>query len=500
MISPKAAALKSALLAKLMSGNRPENYPPEPPPAQQQGGGVAGTAGSVAGTATGGYAASQLLPSTTTTTTPALTTTPATALGTTTPSTIPAVTAGPMPAGMSVVPSASIPASAVPVANGASIPESYAGYSSATSPFEGSGFASTGTEPISAAANESYMGGASLASQGGALSGLAPVGSDFAAMGTLGQVALPAAGAYGAYNLGSNLINEHKAGTVGGATSGAAMGATIGSFVPVPGATFIGAGIGGLAGALLGNVGHGHHFYEAQDRNNQIKQFAGGGDTFSLPTANGGTFSVTRKQFEDDPNYYNLREGVGPTEIAQANQLLGVDPTKAGTLANQTVALVANMIHAGVKPDVIAQHLSGGGQSKPAGWSATQPANWSATPPSSGPLGVNLPAAQQAFNHLSGGGLLSSGKPAQPGKPMLSSSYADRPSAVKSGGSYVHHLPAPQGNTSAVRPTLDSFAAVPRGPQQSAPLPQQKAPTKLDLAAALRRNSPTAYRTGFINR
>lgn len=222
----------------------------------------------------------------------------------------------------------------------------------------GDGSFSAVNMPANPAALEAQL----AASQGGALSGFAPVGSEFAGMGTLSQVALPIGAALGAYQLGGSLINERKAGTLGGASSGAAMGAMAGSVIPGVG-TLIGAGVGALAGGILGQFGHGHNFYEGEARKGQIKTLAGGGDTISLPTADGGSFTVSAHDFAKDPNFFNVREGVTGDEIARANMLVGIDANntdKVGILAHQTAALLANAIHAGVDPATIQQRLGGG--------------------------------------------------------------------------------------------------------------------------------------------
>lgn len=109
-----------------------------------------------------------------------------------------------------------------------------------------------GTGQLSLGANTSLDStlpgaGASLANSGGMLSGIAPAGSDFAAMGTLGQAATGVGGILGAYNLAHNWGHEGK---IGGTMNGMATGAAIGSFIPgIPG---VGTVIGGGIGALLG--------------------------------------------------------------------------------------------------------------------------------------------------------------------------------------------------------------------------------------------------------
>lgn len=69
-------------------------------------------------------------------------------------------------------------------------------------------------------------------------------------VGSAGNAILPAAGAFGVYDLATN-----DRGPVGGAVEGAASGAAIGSFFGPPGAA-IGAGIGGVAGLAKGFFEH----------------------------------------------------------------------------------------------------------------------------------------------------------------------------------------------------------------------------------------------------
>lgn len=111
---------------------------------------------------------------------------------------------------------------------------------------DGSSILANGTvlPPGAGTAANAFQTGAGIAQTGGYFSGLAPAGSDFASMGTFGQVALPVAGALGAYDLISNFGRESK---LGGFSSGAATGAAIGSVVPGVG-TLIGAGVGGALG------------------------------------------------------------------------------------------------------------------------------------------------------------------------------------------------------------------------------------------------------------
>lgn len=87
------------------------------------------------------------------------------------------------------------------------------------------------------------VGDAAAASQGGGMLSLGGIGS-------AGNVILPAAGAFGAYDL---IKNDRGPGR--GAIQGAASGAAIGSFFPGAG-TAIGAGVGGLLGLGKGLMDH----------------------------------------------------------------------------------------------------------------------------------------------------------------------------------------------------------------------------------------------------
>lgn len=120
-------------------------------------------------------------------------------------------------------------------ATAAALPELFGGTASAA--------------PVASAANMS------LVPQGGVLSSLAPTGSAYAGMGTLGQIALPVAGVLGAKQIADNW-GEGKPGRT--AAGGAAAGAAIGSVVPGIG-TLIGALVGGAAGGLGGLVRSGKH-------------------------------------------------------------------------------------------------------------------------------------------------------------------------------------------------------------------------------------------------
>ena len=302
----------------------------------------------------------------------------------------------------------------------------------------GDGSFSAVNMPANPAALEAQL----AASQGGALSGFAPVGSEFAGMGTLSQVALPVGAALGAYQLGGSLLNERKAGTLGGASSGAAMGAMAGSVIPGVG-TLIGAGVGALAGGILGQFGHGHNFYEGEARKKQIKTLAGGGDTISLPTADGGSFTVSAHDFAKDPNFFIVREGVTPDEIARANMLVGIDANntdKVGILAHQTAALLANAIHSGVDPATIQQRLGGGAAPAP-----TAPASLPTPPPI-------IPGAKVASN----AGAFTNMRPMQ--------GIAVKPILALAGSNSHGSAPQQMGTPSAARPTLGAVEVINKKP------------------------------------
>jgi len=128
-------------------------------------------------------------------------------------------------------------------------------------------------------------------SSGGALSSAMPVGSDIAGMSTFGQVALPIAGAYGAYNL-IDKWGQRK--PLESAMSGAAAGAAIGSFIPIPGATIIGAIIGGIAGGAVGFIKTGKHEDQmSRDLVRKVMQENGFLDqNWNLELADGSTYNI----------------------------------------------------------------------------------------------------------------------------------------------------------------------------------------------------------------
>lgn len=88
---------------------------------------------------------------------------------------------------------------------------------------------------------------------------------DLGGIGSAGNVILPAAGAFGAYDLFSNKKSGGK-----GALQGAASGAAMGSFFGLPGAA-IGAGIGGLTG-FFGNFGDEDKYKTEGNRLKQLQE------------------------------------------------------------------------------------------------------------------------------------------------------------------------------------------------------------------------------------
>lgn len=305
--SPRAMAMKKALLAKSTLGEDgvyhdliPDDpaYAPQPAqPPQNEAGNVMGQSAGVGGTVAGSYYGTQAL----------------------------------TPAAPAAAPSAAPAAS-------------YAGYSSGSAPVQGSGFASTGTEPISAAADASQVGGASVVpEEAGFMANASALGP--------GPLAGIAAGTYLAGNAAYNQLQGKEDKSPAGYAGRAQLAVSTG-------------GLSELAKAVGIKFGHGKNYYDGKNRQHAIGDLSGGSDTLSLPTKGGGSYSVTGDQFRKDGSYYNVGEGVTPEEVAHANILLGIDAgntDSVGTLKHQEAALIANMIHAGVDPAAIQAHLGGQG-------------------------------------------------------------------------------------------------------------------------------------------
>ncbi len=171
----------------------------------------------------------------------------------------------------------------------------------------------------------------------------APAGTDAAALGsnissgleylgvggeTAGAVgsglgtAIPVAGGlYGGYNLAQNLL-DNKKDPAGGASAGAATGAAIGSFVPIPGATLIGAGLGALVGGGLGMIGGDKG--EDQLARDQIRAaLLDAGvidDGYNLTLADGSKYDIGKDGSIQNYNVDFSEENVGDL-VASANPL-----------------------------------------------------------------------------------------------------------------------------------------------------------------------------------